>query len=178
MELNAAQAFLTRVDAVSETEVVGMIESLNTLISSISGALDSWDHLDLPGSLGDELDVNQIRQNLGSSVFDQITIRNSVAVNLAIQMSLGYFIERITTGWGAGEVAGTLGEVYDMISTKGKLDAYIRTPRLTIRVHRESDDRIKMENADETIHIRSRSASGRRSHGRPRSNTSDHPIFF
>ena len=81
MELNAAQAFLISVDTISEPEVVGMIESLNTLISSISGALDSWDHLNLPGSFGDELDINQIRQNLGSSVFDQITIRNSVAVN-------------------------------------------------------------------------------------------------
>ena len=126
MELNAAQAFLTRVDAVSEKEVVGMVENLNTLISSTSGALDSWDQLDpVPGTLVDDLDMNQIRDNLGKSVFEQITIRNPVAVNLAIQMSLGCFIERITTGWGSGQVAETLGEIYGMIFTKGRSDACI-----------------------------------------------------
>jgi len=125
-ELSAAQAFLTRVDAASETEVKGMVDNLNTLISSISGTLDSWDHRDpVPGAFGDELDMKQIRDNLGSSLFEQVTARNSVAVNLAIQMCLGYFIERITSGWGGGQAAGTLGEIYGMISTKGRLDAYI-----------------------------------------------------
>jgi hypothetical protein len=123
-ELNAAQAFLTKVDTVSETEAVGIVEKLNTLISSISGALDSWDHRDpVPGTFIDELDTKQIRDNLGDPVFEQIITRNPVAVNLAIQMSLGYFIERITTGWGGGQAAGTLGEIYTMISTKGKSDA-------------------------------------------------------
>jgi len=125
-ELSAAQAFLTRVDAASEKEVVGMVENLNTIISSISGTLDSWDHREpVPGAFADELDTKQIRDNLGSSLFEQVTARNSVAVNLAIQMSLGYFIERITSGWGGGQAAGTLGEIYDMISTKGRLDAYV-----------------------------------------------------
>jgi len=42
-ELNAAQTFLTRADAVSEAEAVGMIENLNTLISSVSGAVSvAW----------------------------------------------------------------------------------------------------------------------------------------
>jgi len=125
-ELKAAQEFLTRVDTVSETEVVGMVGSLNTLISSVSGALlDSWDHRDpVPEALVNKLEMEQIRGNLGSSVSDQITARNPVAVNLAIQMSLGCFIERITSGWGGGQAAGTLGEIYGMISTKGKLDAY------------------------------------------------------
>ena len=103
-----------------------MVENLNTIISSISGALDSWDLLDpVPGAFTDELDMGQIRDNLGSSLFEQVTARNSVAVNLAIQMSLGYFIERIASGWGSGQAAGTLGEIYNMISTKGRLDAHI-----------------------------------------------------
>jgi len=103
-----------------------MVENLNTIISSISGALDYWDNLDpVPGAFTDELDTKQIRDNLGSSLFEQVTARNSVAVNLSIQMSLGYFIERITSGWGGGQAAGTLGEIYGMISTKGRLDAYI-----------------------------------------------------
>ena len=85
MELNAAQAFLTKLGAISETEVVGMLESLNTLISSTSGAVDSWDHGDpVPGTLGEELDMSQSRDSFGSSMFEQITTRNPVAINLAI----------------------------------------------------------------------------------------------
>jgi len=125
-ELKAAQAFLTRVDAISEAEVMGMVDNLNALISSVPGALDSWDHRDpVPEAVVDELDMKKIRDNLGNPVFEQITARDPVAVNLAIQMSLGHFIERVTSGWGGGQVAGALGEIYGMISTKGKLDPYI-----------------------------------------------------
>ena len=119
-------------------EVVGIIKSLNTLTSSISGTLDSWDHLDLPGSLSKELDINKICHNLSSSVFKQITTGNPAAVNLVIQMSLVYFIKWITIGWGVGEEAGTFGEVYNMISSKGKFGMYIWTLRLTIHIHRVS----------------------------------------
>ena len=43
-ELNAAQAFLTKVDAVSEAELVSMVDNLNNLISSASGTLsNAWD---------------------------------------------------------------------------------------------------------------------------------------
>ena len=125
-ELKAAQEFLTRVDAISEAEVMGMVDNLNALISSVSGVLDSWDHRDpVPEALVDELDIKQIRDNLGNPVFEQIVARNSVAVNLAIQMILGCFIERVTSGWGSGQASATLGEIYGMISTKGKLDPYI-----------------------------------------------------
>ena len=42
-ELQAVQAFLTRVDAVSEAELVGMVDNLNSLISSASGAIsNTW----------------------------------------------------------------------------------------------------------------------------------------
>ena len=44
-ELNAAQAFLTRVDAVSEAEVVATIDSLNTLISSTLRSLGTNENL-------------------------------------------------------------------------------------------------------------------------------------
>ena len=37
--LSTAQAFLSKADAISEGEVVGMIENLNTPISSASGAV-------------------------------------------------------------------------------------------------------------------------------------------
>jgi len=53
-------------------------------------------------------------------VLEQIAARNPVAVNLAIQARLGCIIERVTSGWGNGLVAGALGEIYDMISTKGE----------------------------------------------------------
>jgi len=127
MELNAAQAFLTKVDAVSEAEVVGMIENLNTLISSASGALsDTWDSREpIPGALVEDPGLKQIRDYFGNSMVEQIDARNSVAVTLAIQMCLGYFIEGVTSGWGGGEVAVGLGEIYGMISAKGKPDAYV-----------------------------------------------------
>jgi len=113
---------------------VGMVENLNTLISSISGALDSWDHHDpVPGALGEELDTKQIRDDLGKSVFEQITTRNPVAVNLAIQMSLGYFIEWVTMGWGGGQVAEALGGIYDMISAKESQTIASRWRTLTKR---------------------------------------------
>ena len=105
---------------------MGMVDNLNALISSISGVLDSWDYRDpVPEALVDELDIKQIHDNLGNPVFEQIVARSSVAVNLAIQMTLRYFIERVTSGWGSGQASGTLGEIYGMISTKGKLDPYI-----------------------------------------------------
>ena len=127
VELNAAQAFLTKVDAVSEAEVVGMVENLNTLISSASGALsDAWDQREpIPGTLVEDPGLKQIRDYFGDSMFEQIDARNSVAVTLAIQMCLGYFIERVTSGWGGGEAAVALGEIYGMISTKGRSDACV-----------------------------------------------------
>lgn len=119
-ELSAAQVFLTKVDDVSESEVVGMINNLNTLICSASGALsDTWDQREpIPGTLNDELE--QIRQLFGDSMADQIAARNPVAVNLAVQMHLGQFIERITSGWGGGPAETNLAKIYGMISTKGK----------------------------------------------------------
>ena len=125
-ELSAAQAFLTRADAVSEAEVVGMIENLNTLINSASAAIsvtwdDQRDHV--PGMLSEEFDMKQICDNFGSSMVEQIAAKNSVAVNLAIQTCLGYFIELVTSGWGGGQAAGTLADIHTTISTKGKLDA-------------------------------------------------------
>lgn len=122
-ELNAAQAFLTKVDAVSEAEVVGMVDNLNTLICSASGSLsDAWDQREpIPGTLVDESDMEQVRNDFGTLIFQQIEARDSVAVNLAIQMYLCRFIERTTASWGSGQVAGTLGDIYGMISTKGEL---------------------------------------------------------
>jgi hypothetical protein len=121
VELSAAQAFLTRVDAVSEKEVVGMIKGLNTLISSISGALDSWDERDpVLGTVFEEPHMEQIRDAFGDLVSEQITARNPVAVSLAVQASLGHFVERVTSGWGGGRAAGTLGEIHEMISNKGE----------------------------------------------------------
>jgi len=53
MELNAAQVFFAGTDAVSEAEVVGIIENLNTLISSASVALsETWGRREpVPGTL-------------------------------------------------------------------------------------------------------------------------------
>jgi hypothetical protein len=124
-ELKAAQAFLTKVDAVSEAEVVGMVDNINTLICSASGALsDTWDQREpIPGTLVEDSDMEQIRQDFGDLMAKQIAARDSVTVNLAIQMYLGHFIERTTSGWGSGHAAGILAKIYEMISGKGKLDA-------------------------------------------------------
>ena len=40
-ELQAAQAFLTRVNTVLEAGLVGMVDNLNSLISSASGAISN-----------------------------------------------------------------------------------------------------------------------------------------
>ena len=126
-ELSAAQAFLTRVDAVSEAEVVGMVENLNTLISSASGALSAtWDQREpVSGTLVAELDLQSARDYLGDSMFDEVAARNPVAVTLAVEMYLVQFVEQVTSGWGGGAVAGVLGEIYRMISTKGEVDARV-----------------------------------------------------
>ena len=126
-ELSAAQAFLTRVDAVSEAEVVGMVENLNTLISSTSGALsDTWDQrAPVPGALIEEPGAGQIRDYFGNLVFEQITLRNPVAVTLAVEMHLVQSVERVISGWGGGDGAGTMGERYGRIFTEGKLDACV-----------------------------------------------------
>ena len=126
-ELSAAQVFLTRVDAVSEAEVVGMVENLNTLISSASGALsDTWDQrTPVPGALIEEPGAGQIRDYFGSLVFEQVTLRNPVAVTLAVEMYLVQYVERVTSGWGGGDAAGAMGEIYGKISAEGKLDACV-----------------------------------------------------
>ena len=101
MELNAAQVFLTKLDAISETEVVSMLERLNTssvpfmthwilgrlatspstpdhvgvIVEGLVTGLDSWDHRDpVLGTLDGELDMDQI--SFGSSIFEQVTARN------------------------------------------------------------------------------------------------------
>ena len=126
-ELSAAQAFLTRVDAVSEAEVVGMVENLNTLISSASGTLsDTWDQrTPVPGALIEEPGAGKIRDYFGSLVFEQVTLRNPVAVTLAVEMYLVQFVEQVTSGWGGGDAARTMGEIYGKISTEGKLDTCV-----------------------------------------------------
>ena len=99
-----------------------MVENLNTLVTSISGPLESWDDRDpVIGTVFEELDAKKIRDAFGNSISEQIAARNAVAVNLAVQMTLGYFIERVTSGWGGGRSARILGEIHEMISTKGKL---------------------------------------------------------
>lgn len=127
-ELNAAQAFLTKVDAVSEAEVVGMVENLNTLISSVSGALSAaWDQQEpVPGTLVEETGFKQIRDYLGDAMFEQMVAGNSVAVNLAVNTCIVQFAEQVISGWGGGEAAGTLAEIYRMISTEGELDGFVR----------------------------------------------------
>ena len=126
-ELSAAQAFLTKVDAVSEAEVVRLIENLNTLISSASGSIS--DALDqqtpVPGALTEEPDLGRIRDYFGNLMFEQVAMRNSVAVTLAVEMYLVKFVEVVTSGWGDGGATGTLGEIYERIFTEGKLDAYV-----------------------------------------------------
>jgi len=127
-ELSAAQAFLTRVDAVSEAEVVGMVENLNTLISSASGALSAtWDQREpVPGTLVDEPDLQLIRDYFGDSMFEEVAARNPVAVTLAVDTYLVQFIERVTSGWGGGATTGVvLGEIYGMISAKGKVNEHV-----------------------------------------------------
>jgi hypothetical protein len=123
-ELTVARAFLTRVDAVSEAEVVGMAENLNALISDATGALsDTWDQREpVLETLVEDSDLKQVRDYLGNLMFEQVAARNFVAVTLAVEMCLAQFIDRVTSGWGGGDVAGTLGEIYGMISTKGKVD--------------------------------------------------------
>ena len=127
-ELNAAQAFLTRSDAVSEAEVVGVIENLNTLISSTSGVLSTtWDQREpMAGSLFEEPCIERIRDYFGESMVEQVATRNPVAVNLAVQTYLGHFIEQVTSGWGGGQTTETLAEIYGIISTKGKLSACVQ----------------------------------------------------
>ena len=126
-ELGAAQAFLTRVDAVSEAEVVGMVENLNTLISSASSALSAtWDQREpVPGTLVDEPDLQLIRDYFGDSMFGEVAVRNPVAVTLAVEMYLVQFVEQVTSGWGGGAAAGVLGEIYRTISTKGRVNARV-----------------------------------------------------
>jgi len=126
-ELSAAQAFLTRVDAVSEAEVVSMVENLNTLISSASGALSAtwYQREPVPGTLVNEPDLQLIRDYFGDSMFEEMAARNPVAVTLAIEMYLVQFVEQITSGWGGGAAAGVLGEIYRTISTKGEVDVRI-----------------------------------------------------
>lgn len=132
-ELRAAQAFLTRVDAVSEAELVGMVDGLNSLISSASGALsDTWDQRDpVPGIRIEEIDSGQIRNDFCDLVLGQVAARNPVAVNLAIQMCLGNFVVQVTSGWGGGQVASTLSDIYGMISTKGELGKRVYGRELT-----------------------------------------------
>lgn len=179
IELRAAQAFLTRTDDISEAELVGMIESLNTLISSVSGALSDWDQRDpAPEILVREAGLEQIRHDFGNSTLEQIAARNRVAVTLAIQMHLGYFVERVTSGWGDGQAAEILSEIYGMISTRGRLDKCGHRSRADIHLHRKSGDRVKVENTDETLHAQSRTAPDGGDCRRSRSNPNGHSVFF
>ena len=125
-ELNAAKVSITNPDAVSKVEVVRLVDNLNILIRFTSGALScTWDQQDpMPETFVEDSDLEPIRNNFGDLVAKQVAARNVVAVHLAIQMHLGWFVKRITSGWGSGQVAGTLAEIYRTISTKGKLYAY------------------------------------------------------
>jgi len=127
MELSAARAFLTRVDAVSEAEVVGMVENLNALISSASSALAAtWDQQEpVPGTLVDEPSFKRVRDYFGNLMFEEIAARNSVAVTLAFEVYLVQFVEQVTSGWGGGVAAGVLGEIYEMISAEGEVGAHV-----------------------------------------------------
>jgi len=127
-ELSAAQVFLTKVDAVSEAEVLGIVENLNTLISSASGAISgTWDQREpVPGTLAEEPDMVKIRDDFGTAMIEQIAARNYVAVTLAIEMTLVQFVKQVTSGWGRGDTAGALRKIYSMISTEGEFDVRAR----------------------------------------------------
>ena len=114
-----------------------MVENLNTLISSTSGALsDTWDQREPVSETNVEgSDLGQIRDCFGDLVFEQVAVRNPVAVTLAVEMYLVQFIERVTSGWGSGDAAETLGEIYRRIPTKGEAGPYV-FHRITDRLHR------------------------------------------
>ena len=99
-----------------------MVENLNTLISSASGALSAtWDQREpVLETLLDEPSFKQVRDYFGNSMFKEVAARNPVAVTLAFEMYLVQFVEQVTSGWGGGVAAGVLGEIYRMISTKGE----------------------------------------------------------
>jgi hypothetical protein len=73
--------FLTGADAVSEAEVVGTIENLNTLISSGSGAVSVTQDQREPatGTLFEKSDVERIRDYFCKLVVAQIAAGNSVS---------------------------------------------------------------------------------------------------
>jgi len=72
-----------------------MVENLNTLISSAPSALSvTWDQRELvPGTLIEEPVLMRIHD-----YFEQIAAGSSVPVNLAVNMYLVHFVERVISG--------------------------------------------------------------------------------
>ena len=80
-KLSAMHTFLTRVDAVSEAEVVVMVESLNSPINSASGALsDTWDQAIVPGTLVENPDSKRLFRNNGVGRFRTCCVNGSLGL--------------------------------------------------------------------------------------------------
>jgi len=119
-ELSGAQTFLSTADRLSETEVLGIVRSLNENIFQLAVSLtDAWEKLESSQATG------RIKLDLTSKARVPVLVQLARGQDLTgltylLQSRLCYQAVKMTSSWVRNQESGGLGSVYRHLSASGE----------------------------------------------------------
>ena len=119
-ELSQAQNFLSKVDHLSEMEVLGIVQSLNENIFQLTASLtDAWERL-RPSQATGRIEVDLTSQPHHSVLVKLARKRDLTGLTYLLQSYLCYQAVEMTSSWVRNRKPGELGSVYQHLSASGE----------------------------------------------------------
>ena len=119
-ELSEAQTFLSKVDRLSEMEVLDIVKSLNENIFQLATSLaDAWEKLE-PSQATGPIEVDLTSQPHHSVLVQLARERDSAGSTYLLQSHLCYQAVNMTSSWVHNQEPGGLGTVYQYLSASGE----------------------------------------------------------
>ena len=119
-ELTEAQAFLSKVDRLSEMEVLGIVRDLNENILQLAASLTAaWERLRPPQATG-PIKVDLTSQPCHSVLVQLARRWDLTGLTFLLQSRLCYQAVEMTSSWVRDQELGRLGSIYQHLSASGE----------------------------------------------------------
>ena len=119
-ELSEAQTFLSKVDHLSDMEVLDIVKSLNEKIFQLATSLtDAWERSRPPQATG-PIEVDMTSQPHHSVLVQLARGRDTMGLTCLLQSHLCYQAVNMTSSWVHNREPGGLGTVYQHLSASGE----------------------------------------------------------
>jgi len=119
-ELSEAQTFLSKVDRLSEMEVLGIVKSLNENILQLATSLaEAWEKL-RPSQATGPIEVDLTSQPRHSVLVQLARKRDHMGLTFLLQSRLCYQAVEMTSSWVRDQELGRLGSIYQHLSASGE----------------------------------------------------------